>query len=441
MRLTVIGAGYVGLVTGACLADAGHEVILVDLDDSKVADINAGDPPIFEPGLEDLLDKHVNRGLKASSDMTSAVAEAEVVMLAVGTPSNDQGIDLTHLEKAARQVGEALAGRDDRPVVVVKSTVVPGTTSGRVGPILVEASGLELGSTIGLGVNPEFLTEGTAVHDFTDPDRIVIGADDEATAAVMLELYAGYDVPKMLCGTATAEMIKYASNTLLATLISFSNEIASLSARIDGVDVAEVMAGVHASRYLSAGDHPAEIASFIFPGVGYGGSCLPKDTVALAAHGRALGVPMPLLEQVDRVNRDQPIEVMRILSSELGGAIKGRAIGVLGVAFKPDTDDVRESPAFPIIELLLGAGAEVTAHDPMAIPNARKWLGERPGLDFEDDLSKVVAKASALILVTSWDEYRQLPELIVAASEPPLLVDGRRFLPKSSVPYYSGIGL
>ncbi|MFZ0013427.1 MAG: nucleotide sugar dehydrogenase, partial [Acidimicrobiia bacterium] len=365
---------------------------------------------------------------------------AEIVILAVGTPSDENGIDLTHLEQATRSVAEALAGRTDFPVVVVKSTVVPGTTSSRVAPILEEAGNLQIGVSVGLGVNPEFLTEGSAVHDFTVPDRIVIGADDERTAAVMGELYAAYGAPKIVCGTATAEMIKYASNTLLSTLISFSNEIALLSARIEGVDVADVMAGVHASRYLSVDGERAEIASFVFPGAGYGGSCLPKDTVALAAHGRANGVQMELLEQVEKINRNQPHELMRIVNAELGD-LHGRTVGVLGLAFKPGTDDVRESPSFPVIELLLEAGAQVIAHDPIAIPNARRWLGERAGLVFEPELTRVVEECEALVLVTSWEDYRQLPELINARAEPPVLVDGRRYLPRSSVPRYAGVGL
>jgi UDPglucose 6-dehydrogenase/GDP-mannose 6-dehydrogenase len=368
------------------------------------------------------------------------VAEAEIVMLAVGTPSSEDGIDLRLLEVAAGEVGTALKGRVDRPTVVVKSTVVPGTTTGRVGPILEETSGLEIGLTLGLGVNPEFLTEGSAVADFAAPDRIVVGADDQESAAAIERLYVSYSAPTILVSSATAEMIKYTSNTLLATLISFSNEIASLSSRIEGVDVADVMTGVHASRYLKGENGPAEIASFIFPGIGYGGSCLPKDTQALAAHARSLGAPLPLLEQVDRTNRDQPKEVMRILKAELG-SVEGVSVGILGLAFKPGTDDVRESPAFPIIESLLEEGAQVVAHDPIAISNARTWLGDRPALGYEEDLGAVVAKNEVLVLVTSWDDYRRVPMLISAMEPAPLLVDGRRFLPKTSVPRYAGVGL
>jgi UDPglucose 6-dehydrogenase/GDP-mannose 6-dehydrogenase len=440
MRLAVIGAGYVGLVTGACLAEAGHSVTLVDVDESKVSDINRGASPIYEPGLADLLKRNVPDQLIATSDLSSAVAEAEIVMLAVGTPSSEDGIDLRLLEVAAGEVGTALKGRVDRPTVVVKSTVVPGTTTGRVGPILEETSGLEIGLTLGLGVNPEFLTEGSAVADFAAPDRIVVGADDQESAAAIERLYVSYSAPTILVSSATAEMIKYTSNTLLATLISFSNEIASLSSRIEGVDVADVMTGVHASRYLKGENGPAEIASFIFPGIGYGGSCLPKDTQALAAHARSLGAPLPLLEQVDRTNRDQPKEVMRILKAELG-SVEGVSVGILGLAFKPGTDDVRESPAFPIIESLLEEGAQVVAHDPIAISNARTWLGDRPALGYEEDLGAVVAKNEVLVLVTSWDDYRRVPMLISAMEPAPLLVDGRRFLPKTSVPRYAGVGL
>jgi UDPglucose 6-dehydrogenase/GDP-mannose 6-dehydrogenase len=235
-------------------------------------------------------------------------------------------------------------------------------------------------------------------------------------------------------------MIKYASNTLLATLISFSNEIAALSAKLEGVDAAEVMRGVHASRYLTSESTTAKLASFLFPGVGYGGSCLPKDTVALASLGRELGVPMPLLEQVDITNREQPHRAAAAAIREFGG-VSGSCVGVLGLAFKPGTDDIRESPAFPIIGDLLAAGSSVIAHDPLAIPAAESWLGAKPGLEFEQELDLLIDKVDAIILVTGWELYLEVPKLIAEQARPIPLFDGRRFLERSSLPNYSGVGL
>jgi UDPglucose 6-dehydrogenase/GDP-mannose 6-dehydrogenase len=443
MRVSVVGAGYVGLVTGVCLADRGHHVVCVDQDRSKLAAIEARKPLIHEEGLEALIDRTVGRSFHVTEDLAAAVRETDLTIVAVGTPSTPDGIDLRHVLAAASQVGAALAPGGRFHAVVVKSTVIPGSTDAMVVPELERASGMTAGEGFGVGVNPEFLTEGRAVRDFTEPDRIVIGAGDPRTEAMLRELYACFpDAEVVATNTRTAEMIKYASNALLATSISFANELANLGAAIGGIDTTEVMRGVHASRYLTtrtaSGAVVADLSSFLLAGCGFGGSCLPKDVTALVAAGRGLGSPMRLLEAVLEVNARQPELLVDLVRGHLGG-LGGRAIGVLGLAFKPDTNDTRESPAFPVIRRLSGEGARVLAHDPVV------HRGELPPdiagmVELRDDLAALVGEVDALVLVTSWSHYRSLPELLAATGASPLVVDGRRVLDPTSVPRYAGIG-
>lgn len=445
MRVCVVGAGYVGLVSAAGLAAHGHDVVCVDADHGKVAAIADGRCPIHEAGLEDLLRRHVDRELTATTDLATAAATADLVLLCVGTPSTPDGaIDTTALLAAAAQVGAALATRPAAagpPVVVVKSTVVPGTTDGPVTDILTATSGRVPGEGIGIGANPEFLTEGQALADFLDPDRIVIGGDGLALAALR-RLYADFPgVPVLESDARTAEMTKYASNAMLAAAISFANEIAILSDAVGGIDTAAVMRGVHASRYLTTptADGPvvAGLAAFYEAGCGYGGSCLPKDVAALAAHGRSVGASAPLLAAVAAVNALQPARLVDVLRRELAG-VAGRRVTVLGLAFKPDTDDVRESPAFPVLELLLGEEAHVTAHDPVVGPDAVAAL---PGVNHVGELDAAVKDAAAVVIITRWAEYQAVPGLVSNLDPPPLVVDGRRILDPGSVPWYAAPGL
>ena len=445
MDVAIIGSGYVGLVTGVGLATVGHSVRCVERDASRVDRINRGESPIHEPGLQPMLAEVLDNGsFSATTDLPSAVANADVTMLAVGTPSDSGRIDLRDVLAACEQVGTALrAGR--HPVIAVKSTVVPGTTDGPIRQALETASGLKAGIELGLAVNPEFLTEGRAIADFMEPDRIVIGADDPTSTAVMRELYAPFTAaPVVAVRMRTAEMIKYASNALLATAISFSNELANVAESVGGIDLLDVMYGLHSSRYLSM--HTAEgktatveLADFLLAGCGFGGSCLPKDVSALVAAGEDHGEPMPLLNAVLTINAGRAGRAVRLLRSELGD-LKGCRIGVLGLSFKPDTDDVRESPAFPIIRQLLEEGAVVTAHDPVVQASALSAAGfDRVTLN--PDLADLVQNVDAVVLVTSWREYKQLPGLLDGLDRAPLLVDGRRFIPSDAVAYYRGIGL
>jgi len=445
MRVCVIGAGYVGLVTGACLADKGHDVVCVDIDEDKVALVNRGECPIVEAGLDELLARHAGRNLRATTDLEGAVRDSDISFIAVGTPFKDGAIDLTFVEHAASAVGRALGEMTEYHVVVVKSTVVPGTTAGVVLPILERESGRTAGRDFGVGMNPEFLTEGTAVDDFMHPDRIVLGGIDERSIKTMEDhLYRQfYDTPILTTNTQTAEMIKYASNALLATMISFSNEIAGLCSSIGEIDVSEVTHGVHLSRYLSlesgGGRVRAPISSFIEAGCGFGGSCLPKDVNALIAHGRRAGRPMRLLQAVMDINASQPDELVALLKRNLG-SIERATVTVLGLAFKPDTDDVRESPAIPVVRRLLEQGARVRVHDPVASAAVGELFAEETVSGY-DDLPAAISDVDAVVLVTRWDHYEELPRLFAELDPQPLFVDGRRMLDGQDFERYDGIGL
>jgi UDPglucose 6-dehydrogenase/GDP-mannose 6-dehydrogenase len=445
LHISVIGTGYVGLVSGACLAEAGHRVVCVDLDPDKVAGINRGDAPIHERGLEVLLRKHVGQGLRATTDLAAAVGDSELTLICVGTPSRAGDIDLGQIVAAARSVGAALARKTDYHVVAVKSTVVPGTTDHVVRPALEESSGRRAGPDFGVGMNPEFLTEGQAVDDFMNPDRLVLGGMDEATHRSLARLYEGFEgVPVLRVGNATAEMIKYASNALLATQISFANEIANLCATFEHMDVTDVMEGVHLSHYLQpflAGGTErirAPIASFLEAGCGFGGSCLPKDVTALAAQGRKRGSPMPLLEAVLETNARQPGRMIELLERHIPD-LTDVPVTVLGLAFKPDTDDMRQSPALPIIAGLLARGARVRAYDPVARATAREALAGHD-VALVDTLDEAVEGARAVLLVTRWDEFQRVPDLVARLDPQPLVVDGRRVLDPDRFVRYEGIG-
>jgi len=445
MRVSIVGTGYVGLVTGVCLAEVGHDVICVDNDPAKVELIQSGRPTIHEEGLPPLLEKAIGTSLHVTADLEKAVHETDITLVAVGTPFDGREIDLQYIEAVSEGIGKALAGKDDYHVVVVKSTVVPGTTDGVVARILEKTSGKSAGSDFGVGMNPEFLTEGRAVFDFMNPDRIVLGGQDDRTRDRMALLYAPFEgVDVVRTNNSTAEMIKYAANSLLATLISFANELAALCTALGDVDVADVTDGVHRSQYLTVTDgegwtQQAPIARFLEAGCGFGGSCLPKDVSALVAHGERFGVDMPLLRAVLDINAMQPERTVALLDRHFD-SLEGVAVSVLGLAFKPDTDDVRESPAFPIVRSLVGRGARVTAWDPIAMDPARRVLGETP-VRYATSLVEALADAEAVVLVTRWGEFEQLPGLLEGRDRPPVVIDGRRMLDKKSLDRYDGVGL
>lgn len=442
MKISVVGTGYVGLVSGVCLAEKGHEVVCVDIDQVKVDRINRGDPPIHEASLEELLHRNLNRAFRATVELRAAVIESDLTIIAVGTPFAGDEIDLRFIKEAALQIGAVLREKSGYHVVLVKSTVIPGTTDDVVTPLLEESSGKKAGADFGVGMNPEFLREGDAVSDFLSPDRIVLGAIDDRTARVLEDLYRPFrGVDKLRTNPRTAETIKYAANSLLATMISFSNEIGNLCAAIGDVDVVEVMRGVHLDKRLSPilsdGQRiEPNFLTYLEAGCGFGGSCFPKDLKALVAFGQRAGSPMQLLQAVVDVNRRQPQQMLALLERHFPslGAIR---VTVLGLAFKPGTDDMRESPAIPIINELVRQQANVTVYDP--IIKQGDFNGNT--IRYTDNLAEAVRDAEAILLLTRWPEFKDLPRLLSDLNFPPIVIDGRRLLDKTSVIKYEGIGL
>jgi UDPglucose 6-dehydrogenase len=443
MNVSVVGTGYVGLVSAVCLAEKGHHVICVDVDEAKVDQINRGIPPIYEDGLALLLEKNVKVRVSATTDLRQAVMDSDLSVIAVGTPFDGNEIDLKYVRLVSEQIGSILKEKEAYHVVVMKSTVVPGTTDEVVLPILEEASDKKAGRDFGVGMNPEFLREGEAIQDFMYPDRIVLGGIDERSIDTLERLYEGFpDVDRIRTDTKTAEMIKYTSNSLLATLISFSNEIGNLCARV-GVDVVDAMHGVHLDRRLSpilaTGEriHPT-LLTYLAAGCGFGGSCFPKDVNALIAYGKKVGSPMALLQSVMDINAAQPQRMLKLLKGRYPN-LKGVKVAVLGMAFKPGTDDIRESPSLPVTDMLVSEGASVSAFDPIARHEAEARFGD--SVRFSDDLEGAIEGADAILVMTRWHHFERLPELVARMEGAPVVVDGRRMLAKDSVPRYLGIGL
>lgn len=431
MRIAIIGTGYVGLTTGAGLASLGHQVTCVDVVPERVAAITRGESPFYEPGLDELLSEIVSDGrLKATTQLAEAVAESEVTLITVGTPQGERGIDLSYVAEAARQIGAALRDADGYHVVAVRSTVVPGTTDTLVKNLLEETSGRAAGE-FGLCMNPEFMREGSAIEDFNGPDRVVIGQWDERSGQVLARVYESFDCPKVFTSLRNAEMIKYAANSLLATLISYSNEIAALCEATPGTDVEVVMRGVHLDRRLSpevGGERISpDIHSFLRAGCGFGGSCLPKDVNALRAYARERGVAPRLLDAVIEINAQRPARLVGMAEEALG-SLRGATVAVLGLAFKPGTDDLRESPGLAAVKLLSDKGASVRAHDPIfdAAPDA---LRDGDAALFCRTLEEALGGADAALVMTSWPEFAEADwASLCKGMRRPVVVDGRNFL-------------
>jgi len=445
MKISVAGTGYVGLVSGVCLADLGHEVICIDIDQEKVDQINRGESPIYEKGLEVMMQKNLGGRLKAGYDLHQAVLETDLTLIAVGTPFDGELIDLGYIKAVSAQIGQALAEKNDYHMVVVKSTVVPGTTEDVVLPVLEKASGKIAGEEFGVGMNPEFLKEGEAIQDFMNPDRIVLGGIDQRSIGCLAELYSVFEnVDKLETSCRTAEMIKYTANSLLATLISFSNEMANLCAAIGGVDIKDVMAGVHLDRRLSPilknGERitPA-ITTYIEAGCGFGGSCFPKDVKALVAYGRTHDEPMRLLESVIDINENQPYKMLALLNDQFKN-LNGVKIAILGLAFKPGSDDMRESPAIPIIQSILDQKGRIVAFDPVAKHEAVKLFPEDV-VSYSESLNDAINNVDVIMIITHWPEFGALPGLLARIVDTPFVIDGRRMLDKHSIKRYTGIGL
>lgn len=433
MNVGVIGAGYVGLVTAAGLASVGHRVVCMDIDPRKVDAVNDGRSFLYEPGLDALVTQGVQAGmLRATTNVRDAVRHADAVFICVGTPSAaDGGIDLRAVRSAVRAAGDALRSREDRTVIVVKSTVVPGTTEEVIAPLVWQKAGRDRRG-IGLAVNPEFLREGRAVQDFLQPDRIVIGGIDEASTRTVADVYAAIPAPIRVTSPRTAETIKYASNALLALLISFSNEIGAICEGSAGVDAEEVMSALHLDRRLSPSVDGLrvvpEILQYLKAGCGFGGSCLPKDVRALAHHARSIGIDPRMLDATVRVNEDRPRALVELLAQELG-SVSDAPVAVLGLTFKPGTNDLRDSPAVAVVTRLVRLGARVRAYDPAALEEARQFWAGNSAVRVCDSARDACDGARAAVLTTAWPEFGQLdwPRLREAMAGD-ILVDGRRLL-------------
>lgn len=415
-RIAVVGAGYVGLCTAVAFAEHGHRCTLVDLDARKVAAIRAARTPFFEPGLDEALGKHVRSGaIEATQDLGAAVRTSDATFLAVGTPQDKSGaIDLAYIRQAAFQVGQALADRTEPHVVVTKSTVVPGTTEGVVAVEVARGRGGQLGP-VAIANNPEFLKEGAALHDALHPDRIVVGGRGKAPEMVW-PLYSKFTCPKLTVDPPTAEMIKYAANAFLAVKITASNEVANLCEKV-GVDWMKVAEGIG----LDARINPL----FLRAGIGYGGSCFPKDVAALRAVADQAGVETPVLDAVTTLNESQPLRAVELLR-ELVGDLKGKRIALLGLAFKPETDDVRETRALPIHHALEAAGATVTSYDPKGAENFQRLC---PSVRLATSADEALKGADGVIVATEWQEFRTLgPAALKRLMARPAVVDGRRAL-------------
>jgi UDPglucose 6-dehydrogenase len=425
MRIAMIGTGYVGLVSGACFADFGHRVCCVDKDGSKIDGLNSGVMPIWEPGLEALVKANVERRrLTFTTDLADAVESAEAVFIAVGTPARrgDGHADLTFVFDAIRELAKFI-----RPgtVVVTKSTVPVGTGD-RIEQILNE----EGVSDVSVASNPEFLREGAAIADFKHPDRIVVGAEDNRAQDVLREIYRPLFLnraPILITGRRTAELTKYAANAFLAVKISFINEIADLCEVVDA-DVQDVARGIGLDNRIGP--------KFLHAGPGYGGSCFPKDTLALLQTADAVGVDQRIVRTTVEVNDDRKAQMVERVSNALGGELRGKHVGVLGLAFKPNTDDMREAPSIPIVKSLVERGATVSAFDPVARHQAEQLLA---GIDFAEDAYAAADGADVLVIVTEWDEFRALDlKRVAGLLKGKILVDLRNVYDRSEA---EGAGL
>ncbi len=425
-NISVVGTGYVGLVTGACFADLGNRVACIDVDEAKVAMLRSGEIPIFEPGLEELVERNVKQGrLSFTTSYAEGLEDTEFVFVAVNTPAGQAGeADMTYARSAARSIAEHLRA----PATVVNKSTMPIGTGDWVASVLARYGSVDTAVVS----NPEFLREGSAIFDFMRPDRIVLGAEDRAAAERVAQLYAPVNAPILITDLRTAEMVKYASNAFLATKISFINEIASICEKM-GADVREVARGMGLDKRIGG--------AFLDAGVGFGGSCFPKDVQALAHMAALSGCHPQLLRAVLEINRDARRSVVLKLRAALG-ELEERQIGVLGLAFKPNTDDLREAAAIEIIHLLLQEGADIRAYDPAAMPKAGAAL---PGVRFCEDAYQAAEGAEALVLLTEWNEFKQLDlRRIRDLMARPILVDGRNIYDPTDMAElgfdYRGIG-
>lgn len=431
MKISVIGSGYVGCVTAACLAELGNSVTCIDVVKEKVDLINRGKPPIYEPGLPELMARNVkSRRLRATTEMKRAVRNSEITFICVGTPSKENGeTDLSFIRGAAEGIGKAIKGKNSFHVAVVKSTVPPGTSE-EVAGIIAAASGKKAGKGFGVCMNPEFLREGSAVQDFMNPDRIVIGASGKRELKIAKALYSKFTAPLLETDLRTAEMIKYASNAFLATKVSFINEVANICQKL-GIDVYKVAEGMGYDSRIGR--------RFLNAGAGWGGSCFQKDVKSLVFTSKEKGYRPLILESAVVVNNSQPLRLLELLHDELK-LLRNRRIALLGLAFKPDTDDMRDAPSIKVINSLLREGASVVAYDPQAMENARRIFNGH-NLSLARSAREALKGADACLILTEWQEFAKLGEKDFKRMKNPLVIEGRKIL-EGKIPgiTYRGIG-
>ena len=433
MRICVVGAGYVGLATAVMFGKLGHEVVCADIDKGRVASVNSGKLPFYEPPLEKELAKLVRSGsLSAKTDVVRAAADSRFIFICVQTPSMPSGrIDVRPVKNASRSIGRALAKNAEYKVVVMKSTVVPSTTDSVVKPILEKVSGKVSGRDFGLCMNPEFLQEGSALKDSLEPSRVVLGSEDKRSGDLLASLFRQIKAPKIRTDLRSAEMIKYASNVFLATKISYANEIADMCFRF-GIDSAPVL--------RAAGLDPRIGPLFLKPGLGFGGSCLPKDVKALKDKAASEGHRSKLLAALLAINDYQPIEGIKLLEGAVG-ELRGKRIAVLGLAFKGGVDDIRETRAVPLVTELLARGAQVVAYDPMAM---KSFIHLMPSIEYASSAADCLKGADGCIIQADWQEFKRLGRKEFSVMRKPVIVDGRRFLDPETVERagarYLGIG-
>lgn len=420
MKVSILGCGYVGLTTGLALAELGNDVVLLDVIEEKLQNIENKRSPFYEPGVDDMLEKHVTSGaITTSMDMEKVIPETDVTMIAVGTPSNPDGsMNDTYIRDASENIGRALKKKDGYHVVVMKSTVVPETTDVTIRSIIEEVSGKSSGEGFGLAMCPEFLREGAAMHDSLNPDRVVIGTLEDRAFEVLSELFGPLGSKILRTSPTAAEMIKYASNSMLATKISFANEISRICEDV-GVDVYDIMEGVGLDLRISP--------QFLRAGVGFGGSCFPKDVSALRHIARDRGISTPVLDGVMENNEIQPRHLVET-AEEAFGPLKGVNTLILGLAFKPDTDDIRSTRSLPVVRELVIRGAKVAGHDPKAIENFRP---EAPDITYFEDLNKALDWAEVVFLMTEWPEYEEIDW--ESQSSVKTVFDGRRTIDPSKL--------
>jgi UDPglucose 6-dehydrogenase len=416
MKITVLGTGYVGLSTGVCLSQIGHHVTCMDIMEQKIEQLRKGISPIYEPGLEQLLASNMAAGrLHFTTSLSKALAEAEIIVIAVGTPQGDDGAaDLSYLVQAAKDISPYLT---PQTIIVIKSTVPVGTND-IIGNLIEDHCGFK----VKMVSNPEFLRQGSAIEDTMKADRIIIGSEDAEAAGKIDEMYRPLNVPVLLTSTRSAEMIKYASNAFLATKISYINEIANLCEAV-GADVTDVARGMGKDKRIGE--------AFLNAGIGYGGSCFPKDVKALLHTAGVNGVKFPLLQETIAINEYQR-ELLVTKALKRFGGLKGKKIAMLGLAFKPETDDMREAPSIPIAHALTKLGANVVAYDPVATQNARRIIGET--IKYAGSIDEAVFEADAVLIVTEWNEIKNIDIAVMAGKmKETIIFDGRNCLPEEKI--------